>query len=228
MDFVAALGSRSLESRRESVVSRNVTRSKTSEYGSLTWTFDPNNHYLHPKLVAFVYDRTVVRIVGISCILFLSMVLVQLSDWSILLWSFTILSTFLWIPFLILIILSFNRDASHFIVRSPEFWIKVIWSISKAALEIVRYEMNAWMYLRDDHNVSLRLGRMTYTCAFIYQPLVMIGMCFVISFVSLFGIAIEFSNCSFVNILHFSRWWNRCYTSYVVQMESHFDACKCI
>ena len=50
-----------------------------------------------------------------------------------------IVSVLLTIPSFTLVVLSFNRDARGFILKSSEFWIKVIYAFAGSVLEIVHF-----------------------------------------------------------------------------------------
>lgn len=56
--------------------------------------------------------------------------------WSALFLTF---STVMYIPYLILIILSFNRDAQTFILKLSEFWIKIVYAEFIASLAVLYY-----------------------------------------------------------------------------------------
>ena len=135
MDIQSLPKSRSIK-LRSNTQSSPFSRSNTAEYGSLIWKFDLNNHYLHPKLMQWLYSKWVLRLVMISIIpsFFLS------SSTSLVGVIYYFVADFIvWIPFLFLIVLSFNRDARGFIIQSSEFWIKFIYAMVRAILFIIRY-----------------------------------------------------------------------------------------
>lgn len=112
-----------------------LSRANSAEYGSLLWTFDPENHYLHPKIVHLLYSRWTFGIVMAT--LAPTPIIWLLPIWFTCLYAM-LATVFVWIPYVFLIILSFNRDALGFILKSSEFWIKVIYAAMKGAVEIVR------------------------------------------------------------------------------------------
>ena len=136
MDVFSTVRSRSIK-LNSSNKSSTLSRSNTAEYGSLSWTFDPNNHFLSEKLTRWVYNKWVLRIQAIIGVL---LILILLSgQFKILFVSFVIFCVVLFIPWDVMIILSFNRDAFGFIIRSSEFWIKVIYAVIHQTLEIIHY-----------------------------------------------------------------------------------------
>lgn len=74
----------------------------------------------------------------------------------------------------VLIILSFNRDARTFILKSSEFWIKVIYAVLKSILEIIRYHKGARHHLMVDEDLPYYLGYLAAALATIEQPLMMV------------------------------------------------------
>lgn len=114
-----------------------LSRSNTAEYGSLLWEFDCINHYLSEKLVKWVYHKWVLRIIagalGLGLLIsFTGQMLVATVYWLI-------VSVLLFIPWDLLLILSFNRDACGFIVRSTEFWIKIVYALAHSTLDLIVY-----------------------------------------------------------------------------------------
>lgn len=65
MNIFATDQSRSNKLRLNSQDSEQRQRNQ-SAYGSLCWTFDPDNQYLPPKLTNFVYSKLTVRTVVAS------------------------------------------------------------------------------------------------------------------------------------------------------------------
>ena len=171
MDIISSVRSKSikLHSKHKDLPFPRV-RSDTAEYGSLIWKFDPDNHYSHPRLTRLVYSKCVMRFMaGTFAILFL-MILAKvpgtITNWCAVIW----LALFA-IPFLTMIILSFNRDAWKFIWKSSEFWIKIIYSVIYPILYTIRYHQ----VLRDlpGNEVPSYLGYLVCALYMIGTPLVM-------------------------------------------------------
>ena len=70
-----------------------------------------------------------------------------------------------------MVILSFNRDASGFIVRSSEFWIKIIYGVIEISLEIVYYHHVGRKIYSD---VPDFIGYSFWVCALINIPMFMV------------------------------------------------------
>ena len=170
MDTFSFAKNRSLELTSKNQ-SHSFSRSNTAEYGSLIWTFDANNHYLHPKLVKIVYSKAARWAMAIIIIpmMFLSMLpkYVQYIYWLVVL-------PLVMIPFLLLTTLSFNRDASGFIVKSSEFWIKIIYSFAKAILQLLRYHLV--LRQAESNQVTGSLGYASSSLGIINETLVMVAV----------------------------------------------------
>lgn len=126
MDILSFPKSRSIKltSKNEP---RSFSRSNTAEFGSLVWKFDPDNHYLHPKWLHVVYSKRMLLLLVISII---PLFFLDNAPRSLAWGYFDSATVLIWIPYLFLIILSFNRDARTFILKSSEFWIKIAYSIA--------------------------------------------------------------------------------------------------
>ena len=169
MDIVSTVRSGSVKLKSNNKASL-LSRSNTAEYGSLFWTFDPNNHYLSNELAKLVYSKWVLRIVAASgiwlCFALAGQYVIAMS-------LLVIFSLFIHIPWNVMVILSFNRDASGIVVRSGEFWIKIIYAAVHVALEIIHYHYvgRKKAALR---NVPEFLVYTCMACIFIDLPLFMV------------------------------------------------------
>lgn len=168
MDIVASARSRSIKLTPKSQINA-FSRSNTAEYGSLIWKFDSNNQYLHPKLVKVVYSRAVRWTVAILTFpMFFTPLLPRYVEYI----YFGVVVTFVIIPFLLLLILSFNRDASGFIIKSSEFWIKIIYALAKAVLQNIKYHIVLRHAERDES--PMFLGCTIWAITLISEPLTMV------------------------------------------------------
>lgn len=139
MDIVSTNRSRSINLRSTNQSSRSsFTRSNTADYGSLYWTFDPDNHYLSIKWTNFVYSKAVFRTLAISFLPFLLIPAAGAPLWVNTLYL-VIMYLVLYLPVGTLIILSFNRQATGFIIQSSEFWIKIVYSATRPILGLILY-----------------------------------------------------------------------------------------
>lgn len=136
MDILSNVRSRSIK-LKSIVPTSPLSRSNTADYGSLYWTFDPNNHYLSSKWTKIVFGKLVSRVLILSAII-LTIVRATAPTWLDDLVSLALI-VLLYIPALTLIILSFNRDARGFIMSSSEFWIKVVYAFMRPVLELILY-----------------------------------------------------------------------------------------
>lgn len=134
MNILSTIRSRSINLKPVRQLSP-LTRSNTADFGSLSWTFDQNNHYLSRKLVRMVYNKWMLRAMAISLGLFIFV----FADPVIACSYYVIISVTLWIPFFMLVVLSFNLDALGFLIKSSEFWIKIIYAGLHAILEAILY-----------------------------------------------------------------------------------------
>ena len=168
MDIISSVRSKSinLQTKHKDVLFPR-TRSDTAEYGSLIWKFDPDNHYLNETLIQLVYSKCVLRFIAIIAAVQLLMNLAIPGTISS--WYFIVMSLLFYIPFLTMIILSFNRDAKKFIWKSSEFWIKLIYSIISPTLNIVHYHQVGW-----DGEVASFVGYMSCGINMIFTPMMMI------------------------------------------------------
>lgn len=141
MDIASSIRSRSIKLKPDHP--STFCRSNTADYGSLFWTFDPDNHYLSAKLTNLVYSRCVIRIVAITWIslIFIGIPLRAIATPTALTVYFVlfVMTSCIRLPFYLFVILSFNRDACAFILKSSEFWIKVIYCVVFISLEFVLY-----------------------------------------------------------------------------------------
>ena len=121
----------------------SLFRTNSADYGSLFWTFDPSNHFLSSRLTELIFSKKVLRIIVFSIILstllFWLTILVNGTPKWLGIGCFVLMSFVLYIPFDILVILSFNRDALSFILRSSEFWIKVCYGVLNPLLALIHY-----------------------------------------------------------------------------------------
>ena len=167
MDIAALANSRSINLKSDHG-RFPFSRTDTAEFGSLVWKFDPNNHYLHPKWVNLIYSKRIMRLLIGSGIL--SFILGA----SPAVWCAYVcfISVFFWIPFLVLVILSFNRDARGFIMKSSEFWIKIVYAVAYPSLCFIHYHY----VLRLEYNDSMTeyLGYATVLAGFVVIPLLMV------------------------------------------------------
>lgn len=75
------------------------------------------------------------------------------------------------IPFVFLIALSLNRDALEFIIKSSEFWIKVIYAAIKPILQIIQYhQVGRYTKFSD---LPVYLGYTWFTIRMISSPMTM-------------------------------------------------------
>ena len=140
MNIISSIRSKSikLETKHKDILFPPRSRSDTAEYGSLIWKFDPDNHYLHPKLTRLVYSKCVLRFMGGTFAILFLMMLAKVPG-TVIAWYFIIREVLFDIPFLTMIILSFNRDAWKFIWKSSEFWMKIIYAVISPILYMIRY-----------------------------------------------------------------------------------------
>ena len=64
--------------------------------------------------------------------------------------TFVLLEVFLWTPWQAMIILSFSREARSFVIRTSEFWIKIIYGTLCALLHIIQYHKSGVFILNKD------------------------------------------------------------------------------
>ena len=141
MDIFSSVRSRSIKltSRRRSTnLNSSFSRSNTADYGSLYWTFDPNNHLLSSRLTELVYNKWTLRVWVITWIIVPLLTVTGAPKW-ILAAYFVLRSVIFTTPYFILLILSFNRDACGFLLRSSEFWIKICYAVLNGILRIIFY-----------------------------------------------------------------------------------------
>ena len=141
MDIFASVRSRSIK-LRPNHSSSPLSRSNTADYGSLFWTFNPNNHWLSVKLTKTLYSKRILRGVGFSLIL---LVIILFAGLPPVVWSgfWISMNIFVWIPYNVAQLLSMNRDALGFIIKSGEYWIKIAYAAIFAILIIILSHHNA-------------------------------------------------------------------------------------
>ena len=137
MDIISTFRSRSIKLKSDTG-DKPLSRSNTADFGSLVWTFDPNNHYLSPELTELVYNKWIVRVMIINDIVCTLLALAG-APMAVYVGIMTTQMLLIAIPWLILLILSFNRDARGFITSSMDFWIKIVYSESAALLWSILY-----------------------------------------------------------------------------------------
>lgn len=164
MNILSTIRSRSINLKPVRKLSP-LTRSNTADFGSLSWTFDPNNHYLSRDSVRILYNKWVLRAVVVSLILFAF----AFADPFIMRGYFVIMSVILWIPFDTLVILSFNRDALGFLIKSSEFWIKIIYAGIHGFLEAILYHQIGKS--TNSKDLPQYLGYAFHICVFITDVL---------------------------------------------------------
>ena len=136
MDIFSSIRSRSIKLKSNNQ-SNSLFRSNTAEYGSLVWTFDPDNHYLSPSLTRFVYNKWTIR-----AVLFTATFIVGIGIFGPPIAWFSmwlILRIVLYIPYFTLLVLSFNRDARGFVLKTTEFWIKIVYGAVFEILLLILY-----------------------------------------------------------------------------------------
>lgn len=140
MEVFTSIRSRSikLKSRTSTNQITSFSRSNTADYGSLYWTFDPNNHYLSPRLTKMVYNKWTLRWWVFSFIVYLLMNAAGVPSW-ICDGYYAVRNIIFLIPYYTLLILSFNRDACGFLIRSSEFWIKIGYAEVSVILQMILY-----------------------------------------------------------------------------------------
>ena len=111
-------------------------RSNTADFGSLFWTFDPDNHCLSDRLAKLVYHKWTFRLWMISWLIYILLYAAPLWVQQ----GYDVARKLLFtIPYWVSLILSFNRDACGFIIRSSEFWIKIGYALFTTILGMVLY-----------------------------------------------------------------------------------------
>lgn len=168
MDIIASARSRSVKLRSSSQ-NEAIRRSNTAEYGSLTWTFDASNHYLHPILVNIVYSKAARWTI---VIVMLPLVFVFVIPEDVLYIYGVLIMAFVIIPFLLLTTFSFNRDARAFIVKSSEFWMKIAYAVAKALFQFIRYHLVTRHTRKNE--ASMYMGYTACILALISAPLIMV------------------------------------------------------
>lgn len=167
MNILSTIRSRSVNLKPVRQLSP-LPRSNTADFGSLSWTFDPNNHLLSRDLVKIVYNKWALRAEAVSLLL----LMLALTDPRIMSAYYVIVSVILWIPHEILVVLSFNKDALGFLIKSSEFWIKIIYAGMYGILELIRYHQvgrNA-----DMKDVPQYLGYAFFICLLIVNILFLV------------------------------------------------------
>ena len=150
MEIFSSIRSRSIKLNSKASTNQisSFSRSSTADYGSLLWTFDPDNHYLSRSLTKLVYHKWMFRIWTITTIL--QFLLTPTAKWIFFEYN-AARSVLFAIPYYIMLILSFNRDAGGFVIRSTEFWIKICYAFSYGILLTILYHQAArmaWMLSR--------------------------------------------------------------------------------
>ena len=140
MEIFSSIRSRSIKltSRTSTNQTSSFSRSNTADYGSLYWTFDPNNHYLSPRLTKLVYHKWTIRVWGI--LWFIAFLVDPEENTSSISTGYSVIRNILFsVPYMISLILSFNRDACGFLVRSSEFWIKICYAVLNGILALILF-----------------------------------------------------------------------------------------
>ena len=170
MEIFSSIRSRSIKLNSKASTNQisSFSRSSTADYGSLLWTFDPNNHCLSRSLTKLIYHKWMFRVWAITTtLLFL---LTPAPIWIFL--GYNVVRNVLFsIPYYILLILSFNRDAGGFVIRSTEFWIKIGYAFSYGILLTILYQQVARERLANE--LPEWLGYMSAICGLIDTPLFM-------------------------------------------------------
>lgn len=137
MDVFSSVSSRSIKLKSNNR-SSPLSRSNNADYGSLYWTFNPNNHYLSEELAQIVYSKRMLRTLGVSLVVHL---LITFSPAPPEVYNaYEILVCIcLWIPLMAALLLSMNRDALGFIVKSSDFWIKLVYATVVGILEMILF-----------------------------------------------------------------------------------------
>lgn len=135
MDIFSTLRSRSIKLDK---CNQPRSRSDTADFGSLVWTFDPNNNYQSLELTELVYNKWIPRmmiIINTVC----TVLAFAGAPMAVYVGIWTIYCMVVTAPRLLFLILSFNRDARGFIVRSFDFWIKIVYSELAALMWSILY-----------------------------------------------------------------------------------------
>lgn len=161
--------STNLKARMVSQMS-SFSRSNTADYGSLFWTFDPNNHCLPTRITKIIYDKRIIRTWVISWFFVLLMGFSGARLWFLAAHFIrcALGSTIMQI----LIVLSFNRDAVGFLLLSSEFWIKIAYAAANQALQLIHYHhvgRNTGAY----KEIPQWLGYTVYILALVDGPIFM-------------------------------------------------------
>lgn len=168
MDIISSARSRSVN-LRTNPQRFPFSRSNTAEFGSLVWKFDPDNHYLHSRWVNIIYRREILLFLAISIIpLFITSLMPPLAG-KIYYLSACVL---IWIPFMLGIVLSFNRDARGFILASSEFWIKIAYAIALPVLLLIKHHYSASQ--QRTWNATVYLKYVECVLDFILVPLLLV------------------------------------------------------
>lgn len=69
--------------------------------------------------------------------------------------------------------LSFNRDARGFILKSSEFWIKIIYAVAKPVLPLTLFHYAISMKLKERDEYTLPIGYAIETATIVAEPLPM-------------------------------------------------------
>lgn len=113
------------------------------------------------------------RLHPITFIIFFLLVLAPVPEWVLTLY-WVVMCVFCWIPFEILVILSFNRDASKFIWKSSEFWIKIIYGAAYAILQVIHYIQVGKTLRADEGEFSIFIGYVGYSLMLVLNPLMFV------------------------------------------------------
>ena len=178
MEIFSSIRSRSIKlasrtSTNRSNQTSSFARSNTADYGSLYWNFDPNNHCLSERLTHFVYHKWTIRVWASTWILWWLIGAAGVPT-SVYYGYYVVRNMFFSVPYLTLLILSFNRDACGFLIRSSEFWIKICYAIANGALHMILYhQVGRKQATSPQSQMPEWLGYTTFVVTMIRGPLFM-------------------------------------------------------
>lgn len=167
MELFSSIRSRSIKLTSKTSTNQEsaFSRSNTASYGSLYWTFDPNNHRLSEGVAELLYHKWMFRACAITWILVVFVGNIRF--WHQL--FYVVRCVLFTTPYYIMLILSFNKDACGFIMRSSEFWIKICYAAVNGILRAILYHQVGRIQLSDD--LPEWLGYTYYICALVSGPL---------------------------------------------------------
>ena len=132
MDIFSSARNRSIKLKAR-LQSSTLSQSNTADFGSLYWTFNPNNHRSSARLTEMVYSTRMLSIIGISIILYF---LLLFGPYGVFCGYSIFTGLCLWIPYMAALMLSMNTDALGFIIKSSEYWIKIAYSVVVGILNV--------------------------------------------------------------------------------------------